>query len=254
MTDTLLPIWHLDPGRALFVGPLGHNAPHAHSVPVLLAGLYDAMLLRVGDGPWQRCRAAAIPAGVTYEFDVEGQPLAVLYLEPQAGRVDVLAPFVTQACETSGALVGESSLVSALREIYEARDGAAWAAEALDDLLAHSTPRARRVMDARIAHALNDLDVEAGVDTSAERAARRVGLSSSRFQHLFADEVGVPFRRFRVWQRLRRAIGEIVDGSNFTDAAHTAGFADQAQFSRAFRQAFGASASPSLRKVRRAAA
>ncbi len=58
--------------------------------------------------------AAAIPAGVTYEFDVEGQPLAVLYLEPQAGRVDALAPFVTQACETSGALVGESSLVAAL--------------------------------------------------------------------------------------------------------------------------------------------
>jgi AraC-like DNA-binding protein len=63
----------------------------------------------------------------------------------------------------------------------------------------------------------------------------------------------VPFRRFRVWLRLRRAIGEIIGGSTFTDAAYAAGFADQAHFSRAFRQAFGASASPSLRKVRRAA-
>lgn len=253
MTDELLPIWHLDPSRALFMGPLGHNAPHAHSVPVLLAGLYDDLQLRIAGGPWQRCAAAAIPAGVSYEFDVEGQPLAVLYLEPQAGRVDALAPFVTQAREASGALLGESSIVAQLCELYEARDGAAWAAEALDDFLAHSTPRARRVMDARIAQVLAELEDEAGLDATAERAASRVGLSSSRFQHLFADEVGVPFRRFRVWQRLRRAIGEIVDGSNFTDAAHAAGFADQAHFSRAFRQAFGASASPSLRKVRRAA-
>ncbi|WP_439541589.1 helix-turn-helix domain-containing protein [Hyphomicrobium sp.] len=254
LPGTLLPIWHLDPGRALFMGALGHNALHAHSVPVLLAGLYDALRLRIGDGPWQRCAAAAIPAGVSYEFDVEGQPLAVLYLEPQAGRIDALAPFVTKTTETSGALLGGSSIVAALREIYEARNGAAWAAEALDDLLAYSAPRARRAMDPRIAHALSDLEVETGLDATAQCAATRVGLSSSRFQHLFADEVGVPFRRFRVWQRLRRAIGEIIDGSNFTDAAHAAGFADQAHFSRAFRQAFGASASPSLRKVRSAAA
>lgn len=249
----MLPIWHVDPGRALFVGPLGHNAPHAHSVPVLLAGLYDALRLRIDDGPWERCVTAAIPAGVSYEFDVEGQPLAVLYLEPQAGSADALMPFVMRARETSGALLGDSPLVSALREIYEARDGAGWVGEALDDLLAYSAPRARGGLDARIAHALSDLEVEAGLDTTAERAATRVGLSSSRFQHLFADEVGVPFRRFRVWRRLRRAICEIVEGSNFTEAAHAAGFADQAHFSRAFRQAFGASASPSLRKVRRAA-
>jgi AraC-like DNA-binding protein len=76
-------------------------------------------------------------------------------------------------------------------------------------------------------------------------------LSASRFQHLFAEEIGVPFRRFRVWQLLRNAIGEIAAGSSFTTAAHSAGFADQAHFARAFRQAFGAPPSPSLRKVRR---
>ena len=53
---------------------------------------------------------------------------------------------------------------------------------------------------------------------------------------------------------LRLAIGEIVDGKSMTHAAHAAGFADQAHFAREFRRTFGAPATPSLAKVRRARA
>ncbi|WP_245425620.1 hypothetical protein [Phyllobacterium brassicacearum] len=35
--------------------------------------------------------------------------------------------------------------------------------------------------------------------------------------------MGVPFRRYRAWNRMRAAISEIVNGSNFTTAAHAAG-------------------------------
>jgi AraC-like DNA-binding protein len=235
----VLPIWHLGRDRALFIGPLGHNAPHAHSVPVYLAGVYEPFRLRIGAGAWTHVRASVIPAGLSYEFDIAGQPLAVLYLEPSAAGADALSP-----------LVAEGGALSILRELYEARDGAVWTTEALDSLLAFSRQRARRSIDARISRVVTSLARSGGQTISAADAARDVGLSSSRFQHLFAEEVGVPFRRFRVWQRLRAAIAEIVAGSSFTDAAHAAGFADQAHFSRAFRQAFGAPASPSLRKVR----
>ncbi len=60
--------------------------------------------------------------------------------------------------------------------------------------------------------------------------ARRVGLSSSRFQHLFAEEIGVPFRRYRSWHRLRAAIREVAKGSNFTTAAYAAGFLRSSAF------------------------
>ncbi|TXM93608.1 helix-turn-helix transcriptional regulator, partial [Methylobacterium sp. WL122] len=81
--------------------------------------------------------------------------------------------------------------------------------------------------------------------------AASVGLSASRFQHLFTDAVGVPFRRYRGWLRMRRAIGAVIDGNNFTGAAHAAGFADQAHFAHDFRRTFGAPASLSLRDIRR---
>jgi len=50
-----------------------------------------------------------------------------------------------------------------------------------------------------------------------------------------AREVGVPFRRYRGWHRLRVAIREVTRGATFTAAAHGAGFADQSHFNRAFR-------------------
>lgn len=246
-----LPIWHIDAGRALFVGPLGHNAPHAHSVPVYLAGLYAPFRLRIAGGPWRTCRTAVIPAGLAYEFDVAGQPLAVLYLEPSEAGADALAPLASDARDEAGALVGAGGEISLMRELYEAADGAHWTAAALDDLLAFARTRERRALDARIARAVALLSDDAQETVRVADVARAVGLSPSRFQHLFAREVGVPFRRFRVWQRLRGAIGEIASGSSFTDAAHRAGFFDQAHFARAFRQTFGAPASPSLRRVRR---
>jgi AraC-like DNA-binding protein len=178
--------------------------------------------------------------------------LAVLYLEPGEAGADALTPLVGAHWEERGALLGESGELSTLRALYEARDGAGWVDAALDSLLGFSKPRTRRSIDLRIARALNALATDDRDASNATDVARDVGLSSSRFQHLFAQEVGVPFRRFRIWQRLRSGIGEIVAGSSFTEAAHAAGFADQAHFSRAFRQAFGAPASPSLRRVRRA--
>ena len=248
----LKPIWHLDGGRALFVGPLTYNAPHAHSVPVYLAGLYAPFAVKIGTEPWTQCRTAVIPAGVTYALRLEGQPLAVFYLEPSEAGREALVPLVANGRDVAGAFVGNDGEVSEFRAIYETPDSLRWAGAALDSLLAFSMPRARHTLDPRIATTVKLISERLDDTVSAADAAGYAGLSSSRFQHLFAREVGVPFRRFRSWQRLRHAIGEVVGGSSFTNAAHAAGFSDQAHFSNTFRRTFGAPASPSLGKLRSA--
>jgi AraC-like DNA-binding protein len=97
---------------------------------------------------------------------------------------------------------------------------------------------------------VRQLQLNEGEQVAVTDAAALVGLSASRFQHLFAADVGVPYRRYRAWQRMLAAIREIVAGSNFTMAAHAAGYADQAHFAHDFRRMFGASASPSMVNVR----
>lgn len=237
-------LWHIDDGWALFAGPLQHNDSHAHSTAVFLAGLYGTFRLRVAGGGWLSCRSAVVRAGTPYEFDVGGDPLGVFYLEPSVAGADALAPLVAGAHEVNGALVGHAD-APLLRSTFEQRPGREALRAEIGDVVAHAKRASRRVIDARISRSVGLL--QGATDAvSVTRVAAAAGLSASRFQHLFTREVGVPFRRYRGWQRLRAAIREAALGSNLTTAAHSAGFADQAHFTREFRRTFGAPPSHGL--------
>jgi AraC-like DNA-binding protein len=204
--------------------------------------------LRIGGAAWLSCRTAVVPAGVLYEFDMRGEPLAVIYLEPNVAGADALAPLVGNAREQSRALIGSTGEVAFLRRLYEEAASRACIGPALQELTDFCMRRARRQIDPRVTRAVESLQRDECATASAAAMAAAVGLSSSRFQHLFTDHVGVPFRRYRAWHRLRTAIREVAQGSTYTAAAHAAGFADQAHFARDFRRTFGAPASQGLRR------
>jgi AraC-like DNA-binding protein len=242
----------VDDGHALFAGPLHRNALHRHSVPVYLAGLYGTFQLRIEGAAWLSCRTAAIPAGMPYEFDMGGEPLSVFYLEPNVAGVDALTPLVGSPHEVRGALIGAAGAVAQLRQLYEDDGSRAYIGVALKELTDFFKQRAVRQMDPRVSRAVGHMQRHHGDLTPAGEIAASVGLSASRFQHLFTENVGVPFRRYRAWHRLRGAIREVSNGSSYTSAAHAAGFADQAHFARDFRRTFGARASQGLSKTQSA--
>ena len=72
-----------------------------------------------------------------------------------------------------------------------------------------------------------------------EDIAQHVGLSPRQLRRDIADQLGMPFRRYVLWRRLRRAVLAVRRGDDLTTAAATAGFADSAHFSRVFRSLFG---------------
>lgn len=96
-------------------------------------------------------------------------------------------------------------------------------------------------MDQRITRVLARLNSGETLDLSA--AAGVACVSPSRFSHLFVSEVGLPFRTYLLWRRLVGAVGAIAAGADLTEAAHGAGFADSAHFSRTFLRMFGVPAS-----------
>jgi AraC family transcriptional regulator of arabinose operon len=74
---------------------------------------------------------------------------------------------------------------------------------------------------------------------SLAELAELLSLSYHRTSHVFAQAVGIPIRTYQLWQKLYRASAPILAGMSFTEAAHIAGFADSAHYSRAFQTAYG---------------
>lgn len=107
----------------------------------------------------------------------------------------------------------------------------------------------RRSIDPRIALTAAALDARLanGAIRLAEIAGP-TGLSEGRLRHLFAAEIGTPFRRYVLWRRLRAAIMALRAGEGLTGAAHDAGFADAAHLARTIRQMFGIRAGDAFRR------
>jgi AraC-like DNA-binding protein len=248
----LAPLWRLDAGRTLFIGPLDYNAPHQHGAPVFLSSLGAPFGLRLeGSSEWLACEAAMIPAGRVHELHVGNEPISVLYVEPTIAGVGVFAPLIADCEERAGALVGRSNTITLVRELYEDPTSLTWASEALDDLLSFGASHARRTLDPRISAVVRALEQAGDAAPDLAALAPVARLSPSRLRRLFAEEIGAPLSRYRAWMRMRRAIEAVVAGCNFTSAAYEAGFADQAHFAHDFRRTFGAPASKSLTGVRR---
>lgn len=94
-------------------------------------------------------------------------------------------------------------------------------------------------VDPRVQRVLAWLDDPGGAEPTLERAASIACLSESRFSHLFVQETGLAFRTYVLWRRLMVAVERRSAGASLTEAAHDAGFADSAHFSRTFLRMFG---------------
>ena len=120
----------------------------------------------------------------------------------------------------------------------------------LDSLAAalQAQPR-EQLADARVQRALDQVDALLSGKVSAAAVAEAAHLSLSQLERLFSAQLGLPVRRLVLWRRLRLAIRFILLGGTLTDAAHGAGFADAAHFSRTMRCLFGVRADRSLRQL-----
>lgn len=245
------PILHVGRGCAFWAGATAYLGDHQGGAPVLLAGLYGKFRLRLQGDPWLTCRAAIIPPGVSHELDFGGEPFAALYLEPNLGALGVLSPLLRNFSQTSCALIGDSAEIPLFRSFYEDSSSLQWLEDALSDVTMFAKKASHAtIIDPRLSAAVDLLHAHYFDRMPVDDLARRVGLSASRFQHLFTRQIGVPFRRYRAWSRLRGVWRQVAEGASLTEAAHASGFFDSAHFSHEFRRTFGKAPSDGRRIAR----
>jgi AraC-like DNA-binding protein len=235
-----VPAWGgrliLDTGSILFVGPGGAAERHAHHA-VQLAWVLDGELTVTLDAPLRR-RVTLIPADVPHAFDATGRRVAILLVEANGPRGAALD---RRARDTLGAEVAHDLASVPFPQLdVSVADALRWRDAVLTALGADEQPSPLSAISRRaIAY------VESAIDGKPQlaEAARRAGVSPTRLTHVFTREVGIPFRRFVLWSRMRQAVASTQAGRDLTEAAVDAGFSDSAHLSRTFRAMFGLSPS-----------
>lgn len=210
----------------IYLGPAGPAGWHAHPA-VQVAVAWDAALTvelpdRTLTGP-----SVIVPGGVRHRLDTSARQVAVVFVDhvSAAGRA-----LEERARREAGAEAAPPPLP---RAPSGAADVARFAAEALGAL------PAPRPLSPPVAAALAYVDGALGARPTLTAAAAAAHLSPSRLTHVFTPEVGLPFKRYVSWRRLRRVVEEVAGGATLTWAAAAAGFSDSAHLSRTFRRSFG---------------
>lgn len=238
--------------RAIYIGTLDRVDWHAHGTPVLIAGMAGRIRLGLEGGRWHMCHAAIIPAGVMHTLELDDNPLAAVYVEPQLASVSGLARLGTHWEAQERVLVGHCDTLGTFREIYENRQSLCFAREALDDLLGLAVENDAPLVDPRVLRVVQHLADNPADQTSIGVLAAAQGLSLRRFMAMFQRDMGVRFRRYRVWNRIRAAIEVVLSGHTLTEAALATGFTDSPHFARQYHQITGVTPSSVLRRVARA--
>lgn len=219
------------PGQALYAGPSLNLEPHSGSVWCLAIGVDGPVTVTVGEDK-VAARSVLIPPRVIHHLESHGGRLVSCHLDPTSDR----AAGARQKCR-------DASDVLAFNHTDEDR----LAELPVDDSQAQqwldlAAPASARHMDPRIAQAVG-LIMAAPTDApSSRQLAADVGLSESRFLHVFRREAGTSLRRYRLWIRLMRAGTAISAGQSLTEAAADAGFASPSHLADRFKSTFGLTA------------
>lgn len=232
-----------------YLGPGSRAAEHAHHALQVIWSFGRPIDVTV-DGRVQSATASIVPSNRSHAFTATTDPLLLLLVEPHSrwGRM------LTTVAESSE-LVDPSSLGLDPPKLPSHTDSPSlgrWCADLVGALVnALDTGPARSAgkpgsLRPEVSAVLDYIDRNLHRTLRLTDAAALVGLSPSRLTHLFSAEVGMPFRRFVLWRRIRRATQEVRRGRNLTDASAAAGFSDSAHFSRVFSDMFGLSPSTVL--------
>lgn len=206
-------------------GSIGTAELHSHhSVQVMFAERGE-FLMADGAGRQATARALVIPPDQPHAVCAGAERGRLIHVEPDSGLGADLVGAVSEPTSLE-AWIAAGELLLLHPQWQDGR------------LPVAPQTRARRHEAVVEAQAILADRIDAGPIRLAE-VASAVLISESRLAHLFSAELGLTFRAYVRWLRLRRAVEIVAAGGTLTEAAHGAGFADSPHLSRVWRKAFG---------------
>lgn len=243
--------WYVWDGGFLAIGRAQGLVPrHAHHAIQIVVALEGEIAVQGEDEVWRSARGIVVGPDREHSFDAKGALAAMLFVDPEStegvwlrsslqGDVTILPERRVAACVTELARFRDQPL--------ESLEIGALIRHCVQALSAGALP-ARR-LDPRVTRVLHQIQRSDDLRLSLAAAAKSAFLSPSRFQHLFKQQMGLPFRRYVLWRKVARAMLAIGRKGTATAAAHAADFSDAAHLTRTFVDMFGIPPTVMLRGV-----
>ena len=203
-----VPRWYLWEGGFLLTARAQGVVPaHAHHAIQIVVALDGCVAIAGSDGEWREARGIVVRPDAEHSFDCNGASGVMVFVDPESSEGAWLATSLRQDIT----VVPDSRLdaiVPALRTFAEQPDESADIAPLVRQCIQGLRPglAPTRRWDSRVTTVLAAIRASDDLRMSLDQAADKACLSSTRFAHLFKDQVGLPFSRYMLWRKLTRAM------------------------------------------------
>ncbi len=220
-------------GWARFLGQAGDNHAHRH----------HAVQIAIGEGSTvgasiegERFQAPGLLIGADVLHALQPGPTWLLYVE----RESQLGRRLDGTCK-AGVRMLTAHTCQVIRRLWQSSgDPEQCVLAVVRELTGDANEGSPTVgLPSRIQAVITTLPGRISQTTGVAALAAECNVSPSRFAHVFKAQTGMAVRPYLRWLRLARALEVASAGQSLTDAAHAAGFADAAHFSRTMRRHFG---------------
>jgi AraC-like DNA-binding protein len=221
---------------------------HAHHAIQIVIAVDGTVAISGSDGEWHEARGIVVRPDAEHSFDCNGALGVMLFVDPESSE----GAWLSTPLRQDVTIIPDTRLDAMVPELRtfaeradECDDIAALVSRCNQGLRPGLVP-ARR-LDPRVTTVIDAIRASDDLRMSLDQAADQACLSSTRFAHLFRDQVGLPFSRYMLWRKLTRAMVAVASEGTIAAAAHAADFADAAHLTRTFYQMVGMAPSVLMR-------
>ncbi|RJF96290.1 AraC family transcriptional regulator [Noviherbaspirillum saxi] len=225
-------------GRVGYIGLLGRPQTREFGSLVVYISLSSPFQIQVGNGEWERAEMFVVAPDTPHRITTSDRVIGVLLIEPETIDLGKLPQWLQPSTHASQCLPGLERVREAFRLLRNKEVDIARVKEDFDRFFL-GQELAPRKLDARMMTIVERINQDPCGLIGAEECAKMVGLSFSRFLHLFKEDVGTTFRSFRAWKRARSFLWYVNTASSLTDIALDIGYPDSSHFSHTVRRYWG---------------
>jgi AraC-like DNA-binding protein len=227
----------ITPERVFYAGLLGRpkeRCPGAFHVYVAIKG---GLWLTTADGREIYGEFAIVAPNVRHTIVSDYRSAICLVIEPESVRPGAFEEFAKRLSGPEGNL-SACRIRAAYGRLLQRQCGVG-VTSAEFDTMCFGEALPPRALDPRVVRSIAQIGRFSGEPVTATSCAAEVGLSPSRFLHLFKQETGISFRSFRAWKRARHLLHFANQNINLAHLAQDIGYPDSTHFSHSIRRFYG---------------